>query len=84
MTGAPQADALGAGYAGGDTPRRGAALTGAEVRERWRMGPEAKALVFITAAVLAFGLAVLYSASAIVAMNAGHSSAYFLIRQIEG
>ena len=84
MTGAPHADALGAGYAGGDTPRRGAALTGAEVRERWRMGPEAKALVFITAAVLAFGLAVLYSASAIVAMNAGHSSAYFLIRQIEG
>ncbi|OYV64175.1 MAG: hypothetical protein B7Z72_13590 [Gemmatimonadetes bacterium 21-71-4] len=55
-----------------------------DVRERWRMEPEAKALVFITAAVLAFGLAVLYSASAIVAMNENHSSAYFLIRQLEG
>ncbi|OYV73059.1 MAG: hypothetical protein B7Z72_03360, partial [Gemmatimonadetes bacterium 21-71-4] len=55
-----------------------------DVRERWRMEPEAKALVFITAAVLAFGLAVLYSASAIVAMNENHSSAYYLIRQLEG
>ena len=55
-----------------------------DVRERWRMEPEAKALMFITAAVLAFGLAVLYSASAIVAMNENHSSAYYLIRQLEG
>ncbi len=75
------------GFAGGPdaTPARRAAMTsGADVRERWRMGPEAKALVFITAAVLAFGLAVLYSASAIVAMNENRSSAYFLIRQLEG
>ncbi|HVA56923.1 MAG TPA: putative peptidoglycan glycosyltransferase FtsW [Gemmatimonadaceae bacterium] len=56
----------------------------ADVRERWRMGSEAKALTLITAAVLAFGLAVLYSASAIVAMNEGHSSAYYLVRQLEG
>ncbi len=63
---------------------RGAAGAGTDVRERWRMGPEARGLTLITAAVLAFGLAVLYSASAIVAMNAGHSSAYFLIRQLEG
>jgi cell division protein FtsW len=65
-------------------PRRTPAASGVEVRERWRMGPEAKALVFITAAVLAFGLAVLYSASAIVAINENRSSAYYLIRQIEG
>ncbi len=64
--------------------RRTAVGNGVDVRERWRMGPEAKALVFITAAVLAFGLAVLYSASAIVAINDGRSSAYFLIRQLEG
>ena len=64
--------------------RRTAVASGMDVRERWRMGPEAKALVFITAAVLAFGLAVLYSASAIVAMNEGRASAYFLIRQVEG
>ncbi len=55
-----------------------------DMRERWRMGPEAKALTLITAAVLAFGLAVLYSASAIVAMNEGHSSAFYLTRQLEG
>jgi len=55
-----------------------------DMRERWRMGPEARALTLITAAVLAFGLAVLYSASAIVAMNEGHSNAYYLIRQLEG
>ncbi|HVZ78861.1 MAG TPA: putative peptidoglycan glycosyltransferase FtsW [Gemmatimonadaceae bacterium] len=68
------------------TPARGAAAPrlGVDVRERWRMGPEARALVFITAALLAFGLAVLYSASAIVAMNENRSSAYYLIRQIEG
>ncbi|HEY5218730.1 MAG TPA: putative peptidoglycan glycosyltransferase FtsW [Gemmatimonadaceae bacterium] len=73
-------DALGA------TNRQAAAGAAArpDMRERWRMGPEAKALTFITAAMLAFGLAVLYSASAIVAMNAGHSSAYYLIRQVEG
>jgi cell division protein FtsW (lipid II flippase) len=64
--------------------RRGGAAVGTDVRTRWRMGPEAKALVLITAAVLAFGFAVLYSASAIVAMNANQSSAYFLIRQLEG
>ena len=47
-------------------------------------GAEATALVLVTAAVLAFGLAVLYSASAIVAMNDNRSSAYFLVRQLEG
>ena len=39
----------------------------AQTRDRWRMGVEARALVLLTAVLLSFGLAVLYSASAIVA-----------------
>ena len=48
------------------------------------MGPEAKALVLITAALLTFGLAVLYSSSAIVAINDHKSGMYFLLRQLTG
>ena len=59
-----------------------AAMT--SVRERWKMSPEARALVLVTAVLLAFGLAVLYSASAIVAVDAGHGSAYYLQRQLAG
>jgi cell division protein FtsW len=84
MTGYSGADdLLGALPEQGGAPRP-AGRAGVDVRERWRMGPEARALVLITAAVLAFGLAVLYSASAIVAMNENRSSAYYLIRQLEG
>src|SRR5512133_2417568 len=56
----------------------------ADVRERWRMGPEARGLVLISAVLTAFGLAVLYSASAFVAMNNGGASSYFLVRQLVG
>ena len=42
----------------------------AQTRDRWRMGVEARALVLLTAVLLAFGLAVLYSASAMVAVEA--------------
>jgi cell division protein FtsW len=84
MTGYGGAEELAAGTAESAGSRRPPAAARADVRERWRMGPEARALTLITAAVLAFGLAVLYSASAIVAMNEGHSSAYYLIRQLEG
>lgn len=56
----------------------------AHFRERWRMGVEARALVLITASMLAFGLATLYSASAIVAMQQDLGSAYFLQRQLTG
>jgi cell division protein FtsW len=55
-----------------------------DVRDRWRMTPEARAIVVIAAALLVFGLAVLYSASAIVAMNAGLRGAYFLLNQLAG
>lgn len=48
------------------------------------MGVEARALVLVTGALLAFGLAVMYSASAIVAVDSGHESAYYLTRQLGG
>ncbi|HEY9448245.1 MAG TPA: putative peptidoglycan glycosyltransferase FtsW [Gemmatimonadaceae bacterium] len=54
------------------------------VRRRWRMSAEARALVVITAALLAFGLAVLYSASALLAVREGHASMYYLLRQMAG
>jgi cell division protein FtsW len=53
-------------------------------RERWRMSVDARALVIVSAALLAFGLAVLYSASALLAMREGHGSAHYLIRQATG
>lgn len=55
-----------------------------QVRERWRMGVEARALVVLTGALLAFGLAVLYSASAIVALQDGLPSTHYLLRQLSG
>ena len=56
----------------------------AQVRERWRMETEARGLVLVTAVLLAFGLAVLYSASAIVAMQEGRNSWYYVARQASG
>ena len=53
-------------------------------RTRWRMGAEAQGIVLVSAVLLAFGLAVLYSASALVAVNEGHSSAFYLLRQLSG
>lgn len=53
-------------------------------RHRWRMSLEARILVVATAALLALGLATLYSASAYVAMNAGRPSWHFLYRQLTG
>jgi cell division protein FtsW len=56
----------------------------ADARTRWRMSPEARALVFVSACILIFGLAVLYSASAILALNEGRGSAYYLLKQLTG
>ena len=54
-------------------------------RWRWRMSVEARALVLVTAVLIVFGLAVLYSASAIVAMQPPYDgSTYFLFRQLTG
>ncbi len=48
------------------------------------MGVQARALLITTAALLAFGLTVLYSASALLAVREGHGSMYYLIKQAEG
>lgn len=53
-------------------------------RSRWRMSAEARALVIVTGALLAFGLTVLYSASALLAVREGHESAFYLMRQVGG
>lgn len=55
------------------------------VRERWRMGNEARALLLVTACLLAFGLAVLYSASALAVLKDGtlYESRFF-VRQLMG
>lgn len=56
----------------------------ANLIDRWHMGLEARILVMLTAVLLAFGLATVYSASAIVEMQAGYGHAHLLIRQALG
>ena len=56
----------------------------ADVRYRWYMGPEARLLLLITACLLAFGLATVYSASALYAQTRGTGSSYFFVRQLAG
>ncbi len=53
----------------------------ANVSYRWRMGTEARLLTLLTFVLLAFGLVTVYSASAITALQDGHSGAYFVLRQ---
>lgn len=52
--------------------------------DRWNMGLEARALLILTGVFLAFGLATVYSASAIVEMQAGQGHAHLLVRQLIG
>src|ERR1019366_5021732 len=58
--------------------------TVADVRYRWYMGPEARMILLITACLLAFGLATVYSASAIYAQTKNLSNGYFIVRQLLG
>jgi cell division protein FtsW len=53
-------------------------------RDRWAMSVEARALVVLTAVLTVFGLSFLYSASAIVAMQADQASWFFVARQALG
>src|SRR3954467_8674242 len=53
-----------------------------DVRERWRMGPEARGMLLVGAVLTSFGLAVLYSASAFVAERDHGASMYFLLKQL--
>ncbi len=61
---------------------RAASLAG--TRERWRMGLEARALVLVTAVLLSVGLAVLFSASALVAVAAELPGYHYVLRQATG
>ena len=65
-------------------PARERVIPLAQVRERWRMGAEARGLILVMAVLLAFGLAVLYSASAIDAMQHNRDSWYYIARQLSG
>ena len=56
----------------------------AHARDRWRMTIETRALVVVTAVLLAFGLASLYSASAFEAVRDKLPSSYFLLKQVTG
>jgi cell division protein FtsW len=58
--------------------------TPAGVRERWRMSIEGRALVLVTACLIALGLVVLYSASALSALDAGRPPHAYLVRQAQG
>ncbi len=61
-----------------------AAVTVEVVRERWRMGVEARALLLITAILLVLGLATVYSATVIVAQQKDLTPSYYLVRQLVG
>ncbi len=64
------------------TPAGAPAIAG--TRERWRMSLEARALMLVTAVLTAFGLAVVYSASAIVAVNSNLPGHFYALRQATG
>jgi cell division protein FtsW len=53
-------------------------------RERWAMSVDGRALVLVSASLLSFGLAVLYSASAVEAFRTSGSASAFLVRQLSG
>lgn len=61
-----------------------AAMTAEIVRERWRMGVEARALLLITAILLVLGLATVYSATVIVAQQKNLTPSYYLVQQLAG
>lgn len=55
--------------------------SGGSTRWRWHMGLEARILVLLTAALVSFGLAALYSASALQALREGRPGHFFVLRQ---
>ncbi len=77
----PVLDGFGA-PAGHAAARHGA--TGVGVRERWRMSLESRALVLVTLVLIALGLVVLYSASALSALDAGDPPHEFMLKQAQG
>jgi len=77
---------LGATFGPGSAPAGAAARAAstAGTRERWRMSLEARALSLVTAVLLCVGLAVLFSASALVAVAAELPGHHYLLRQATG
>ena len=69
--------------AGNPAATRGG-LTGAGVRERWKMSMDSRALVLVTVVLIALGLVVLYSASALSALEAGDPPHGFMLKQAQG
>ncbi len=68
-----------------DAPRDGGTASSVRgARERWRMTTEARALVAVSFALAVIGLVVLYSASALPAIEAGNAPHFFLVRQAQG
>jgi cell division protein FtsW len=66
------------------TAGQGGSTQLAGTRERWRMSMEARALLLVTAVLVVFGLAVLYSASALQAISANSPGHFFVLRQFTG
>jgi cell division protein FtsW len=56
----------------------------AGTRDRWRMSVEARTLLLVNAVLVCFGLAVLYSASALQALNNNQPGHFFVLRQAIG
>jgi len=67
-----------------NAPDAAVAPARADVRERWRIGVEGRAMVLVMAVLLAFGLVVVYSASVVLATEHHLGSAYYFTRQLEG
>ena len=67
---------------------RAADAARADVQYRWRMEAPARMIVLVSAGLLAFGLAVLYSASAFDALNnprlGSPTGTYYLLKQLTG
>jgi cell division protein FtsW len=61
-----------------------AAVTVEVIRERWRMGLEARALVLVTAVLLVIGLITVYSATEIVAQQKNLTPSHYLTAQLLG
>lgn len=61
-----------------------AATAGTTYRDRWAMSVEAKALLLVTAVLTALGLATLFSASALVAVQKGLPASTYLVQQLTG
>ena len=66
----------------GGAAARAASLMG--TRERWRMSLEGRALVLVTAVLLSVGLAVLFSASALLAVGKDQPGYFYVLRQATG